>query len=528
MNKDQDENAGGIIMRTWKKIIISAMAALGIACFAGGTVDAASVKIDETTFPNACVRTYARQQDKNNDGVLSEEEIKAVTKFDWTESVNITKCGVKPGMKINFKGMEVFTNLKEVKINSIFFMKEQMRRCWYLENDDILSQFPYAEYLALSNIENITLSPLNKNLKELVVYYDKLSVTAPITSVDKLTTFSTSLDGYSQDWGNCFPNAKKVSIALDDVQKEINGFKQLEQLEITGYNAGKTLNLSRYKDTLKRLQIGDTWEETQWACYAPDYINSLTTLDISSMKKLETVEACTVSSLERIILADSRGKSALNNLKTLHITNNKIKKLDLAAAANIEEVFVGGKLSEINVNRCKKLQKLLINSNSLKKLTIKNKSLKHLEIKSTQLGKINVGGCTNLIGLKISGKQKRSIAKLDLSKNRKLVYLRMYDKKKCSAVILPKVSTPSKFNTLYEPKENRSIKCDYWVPAVKVDVSKYTRMPAKVKKYQIKSIIAQKYSKTKKLMINKKLRKADKKWIKKLAKKWKIKVVEKK
>ena len=30
------------------------------------------------------------------------------------------------------------------------------------------------------------------------------------------------------------------------------------------------------------------------------------------------------------------------------------------------------------------------------------------------------------------------------------------------------------------------------------------------------------------VMINKKLRKADKKWIKKLAKKWKIKVVEKK
>ena len=130
----------------WRATKSGPIAALGIACFAGGTVDAASVKIDETTFPNACVRTYARQQDKNNDGVLSEEEIKAVTQFDWTESANIIKCGVKPGMKINFKGMEVFPNLKEVKINSIFFMKEQMRRCWYLENDDILSQFPYAEY----------------------------------------------------------------------------------------------------------------------------------------------------------------------------------------------------------------------------------------------------------------------------------------------------------------------------------------------------------------------------------------------
>ena len=63
-------------MIQWKKLILSTIAAIGIACFAGGTVDAASVKIDETTFPNACVRTYARQQDKNNDGVLSEEEIK--------------------------------------------------------------------------------------------------------------------------------------------------------------------------------------------------------------------------------------------------------------------------------------------------------------------------------------------------------------------------------------------------------------------------------------------------------------------
>ena len=32
---------------------------------------------------------------------------------------------------------------------------------------------------------------------------------------------------------------------------------------------------------------------------------------------------------------------------------------------------------------------------------------------------------------------------------------------------------------------------------------------------------------TKKLVINKKLRKADKKWIKKFAKKWHVKVVEK-
>ena len=45
-----------------EKIILSTIAAIGIACFAGGTADAASVKIDEKTFPNACVRTFANKQ----------------------------------------------------------------------------------------------------------------------------------------------------------------------------------------------------------------------------------------------------------------------------------------------------------------------------------------------------------------------------------------------------------------------------------------------------------------------------------
>ena len=74
-------------MIQWKKIILSTIAAIGIACFAGGTADAASVKIDEKTFPNACVRTFANKQDTNHDGELSDAEIKAVTKLDWNDIV---------------------------------------------------------------------------------------------------------------------------------------------------------------------------------------------------------------------------------------------------------------------------------------------------------------------------------------------------------------------------------------------------------------------------------------------------------
>ncbi len=76
-------------MIQWKKIILSTIAAIGIACFAGGTADAASVKIDEKTFPNACVRTFANKQDTNHDGELSDAEIKAVTKLDWNGAKSV-------------------------------------------------------------------------------------------------------------------------------------------------------------------------------------------------------------------------------------------------------------------------------------------------------------------------------------------------------------------------------------------------------------------------------------------------------
>ena len=102
-------------MIQWKKIILSTIAAIGIACFAGGTADAASVKIDEKTFPNACVRTFANKQDTNHDGELSDAEIKAVTKLDWNGQ-NLYTYGVTSGMEIDFTGMEIFTNLKQVTI----------------------------------------------------------------------------------------------------------------------------------------------------------------------------------------------------------------------------------------------------------------------------------------------------------------------------------------------------------------------------------------------------------------------------
>ena len=48
-------------MIQWKKLILSTIAALGIACFAGGTADAANINLNEKTFPDPYVYHYVQE-----------------------------------------------------------------------------------------------------------------------------------------------------------------------------------------------------------------------------------------------------------------------------------------------------------------------------------------------------------------------------------------------------------------------------------------------------------------------------------
>ena len=310
---------------------------------------------------------------------------------------------------------------------------------------------------------------------------------------------------------------------VKDLEKEIYGFKREEQISIAYYGGNKIFDLSIYKDTLKRLQVANSWKDLQQNSNPLEEMTTLKTIDISHMRKLETLEACNAGSLERLVVKDSEGKCELNKLKTIHLVNNKIKSLNLSVVPNLEEVYVGGKLTNLNINQCKRLKKLLIDSNSLKKLIIKNRSLKYLDVSSKVIQKINVTGCPNLIGVTIDRKSKASMGNLDLSKNKKLVYFHANRNARFKKIILPKLSNSKQLNTSYK-QYDRAEKCRYTGYGITVDVSKYRKMPVKVKKYQVKTLCS---SKTKKIIINKKLRKADKKWIKKFAKKWHVKVVKK-
>ena len=574
-------------MIQWKKIILSTIAALGIACFAGGTADAASVKIDEKTFPDVCVRTAVAQYDKNKDGILSDQERDKVTGIDFDSAL---AQHYTEGHCVDFEGMQNFTDINSIYLDLRYKAKNNSYKYWNYRADNLTQCFPNAQRISIYWYGNQTISLKGTavNARKISLYAlqnGKLdySLYAPnaqnVEICGKFTDTKKSYGQYFPDasevileetniggnntlagfkglqtlylsgkaitslnfsplknnpiyslsveraaWGKCFPNARVVQMNyVKDLEKEIYGFKRVEQISIAYYGGNKIFDLSIYKDTLKRLDIANSWQDLQQNSNPLEEMTTLKTIDISHMRKLETLEACNAGSLERLVVKDSKGKCELNKLKTIHLVNNKIKSLNLSVVPNLEEVYVGGKLTNLNINQCKRLKKLLIDSNSLKKLIIKNRSLKYLDVSSKVIQKINVTGCPNLIGVTIDRKSKASMGNLDLSKNKKLVYFHANRNARFKKIILPKLSNSKQLNTSYK-QYDRAEKCRYTGYGITVDVSKYRKMPVKVKKYQVKTLCS---STTKKLVINKKLRKADKKWIKKFAKKWHVKVVEK-
>ena len=574
-------------MIQWKKIILSTIAAIGIACFAGGTADAASVKIDEKTFPDVCVRTAVAQYDKNKDGILSDQERDKVTGIDFDSAL---AQHYTEGHCVDFEGMQNFTDINSIYLDLRYKAKNNSYKYWNYRADNLTQCFPNAQRISIYWYGNQTISLKGTavNARKISLYAlqnGKLdySLYAPnaqnVEICGKFTDTKKSYGQYFPDasevileetniggnntlagfkglqtlylsgkaitslnfsplknnpiyslsveraaWGKCFPNARVVQMNyVKDLEKEIYGFKRVEQISIAYYGGNKIFDLSIYKDTLKRLDIANSWQDLQQNSNPLEEMTTLKTIDISHMRKLETLEACNAGSLERLVVKDSKGKCELNKLKTIHLVNNKIKSLNLSVVPNLEEVYVGGKLTNLNINQCKRLKKLLIDSNSLKKLIIKNRSLKYLDVSSKVIQKINVTGCPNLIGVTIDRKSKASMGNLDLSKNKKLVYFHANRNARFKKIILPKLSNSKQLNTSYK-QYDRAEKCRYTGYGITVDVSKYRKMPVKVKKYQVKTVCS---STTKKLVINKKLRKADKKWIKKFAKKWHVKVVEK-
>ena len=107
-------------------LVVAALAPA--AAMAEGTED---VKIDETNFPDDTFRDYVKNNcDKNRDGYLSEEEIKAVTKIDVPKT--LTK---------DLTGIEYFTELKTLDCSSSYLTELDLSKNTALMDLDCSNSF---------------------------------------------------------------------------------------------------------------------------------------------------------------------------------------------------------------------------------------------------------------------------------------------------------------------------------------------------------------------------------------------------
>ena len=142
-------------MIQWKKIILSTIAAIGIACFAGGTADAASVKIDEKTFPDVCVRTAVAQYDKNKDGILSDQERDKVTGIDFDSAL---AQHYTEGHCVDFEGMQNFTDINSIYLDLRYKAKNNSYKYWNYRADNLTQCFPNAQRISIYWYGNQTIS----------------------------------------------------------------------------------------------------------------------------------------------------------------------------------------------------------------------------------------------------------------------------------------------------------------------------------------------------------------------------------
>ena len=121
-------NRRGMLLAALLVALLALAAIAPAAAMAEGTED---VKIDETNFPDDTFRYYVKNNcDKNRDGYLSEEEIKAVTKIDVPKT--LTK---------DLTGIEYITELKTLDCSSSYLTELDLSKNTALMDLDCSNSF---------------------------------------------------------------------------------------------------------------------------------------------------------------------------------------------------------------------------------------------------------------------------------------------------------------------------------------------------------------------------------------------------
>ena len=217
-------NRRGMLLAALLVALLAVAALAPAAAMAEGTED---VKIDETNFPDDTFRYYVKNNcDKNRDGYLSEEEIKAVTKIDVPKTLTKDLTGIeyKLAKCCNpIYGDEVFgfVSTQGIKIHRMDCPNAQ----------EMFSRFGYRIIQAKwsgkgDNGYIVTLRVIGRD--DIAIVTNITSVISKETGVTLRSLNIDSVDGIFQ--GN-FTVMVRDTTALNMLTKKINAVKGVKTVE---------------------------------------------------------------------------------------------------------------------------------------------------------------------------------------------------------------------------------------------------------------------------------------------------------
>lgn len=410
------------------------------------------IAINKENFGNAkskfAVDMYAvaKRADTNEDGILSKKEIKATTKItvqvlpevdeidtDELEEEDYPIVFKKDDFKFDFKGIQYFTEVKEISIyqtfgdeladnskagkikgyDSVFVNFELLYQLKKLEKLDIseadISEIDFSRFKKLKKVylsclynlktleiqegskisnltvdfcdklESIDIAEKNVNLKNLSLEY-----------LEKYETFDIKSKSLKKLYiGNC---PKISTIEVNAVPKlktlTVNNLSRLKSVDVSSLKKLKILNLMKL-DNIKNVKFSKKQR-----------IKDIYWENMPKIKALNcNLSQCTLLRLHNTGVKKINLKKA-KKLDCLQLLYNKIRSVNLSNSKKINDITLSSKyLKKLVLAKGNKLEWLEWTDAGLKKFEVRNfnyESIISLNLKRNKLKKINVKKCKNL------------------------------------------------------------------------------------------------------------------------------------
>ena len=364
------------------------------------TASAKKIAIDKKNFSHEMITYVIPEFDKDEDGYLSDKEIKKA------DSIELSACDGR--WPFDFKGIEKLTNLKKIQ-------------CIYIN-------FENFDYNILKNIRELTLSccKIDRLDFEKMPQLEKCNLWEVDTNSSYNFKKNTKLKSLSIN--NC--KVKNVDIAYLEKLEELCIGENIPKCDIS-----KTPNI-------KIFTLRAKWDKVDISC-----LNNLEELEIG--KGVPKFDLSKNKKLKKFILKSKWDKldiSKNKKLKDITIVNSKIKKIDLRNQKQLEGLKVNaGKCESIKLPLAKKLKFLTIKAPVSDIDNSKIPNVEVLEI-AAQLSEIQFDNNNKLEFLKIDA----PITALDISG---LTSLRSLTLKNCPITVFDFVNSNLEYLRIY--------KCDF-------------------------------------------------------------------